>query len=89
MNKSILLYRYEHTIIDCGDARGVMFTIVITMDIATRVQIQDESVYISHSANTLGKGKNPTILPLALSRIVGQTGFFSLGMVTSLEEGKL
>ena len=36
------------------------------MDTATRVQILDETVYISDSANALGKGINPIILPSAL-----------------------
>ena len=31
-------------------------------DMATQVQILNEAVYISHSANTIGKGINPTIL---------------------------
>ena len=48
------------------------------MDTATRVQILDETDCISHCCNTLGKGKNPIILP------PGQTWFFSLGEVTSL-----
>ena len=42
------------------------------MDTATRVQI-------------LGKVMNPIILPPATGKIVGQTGFFSLGEGTSLE----
>ena len=32
---------------------------------------------------------NPIILPPAMGKIVGQTGFFSLGEATSLGEGKL
>ena len=32
------------------------------MDIATRVQILDETACISQSDNTLGKGMNPIIL---------------------------
>ena len=36
------------------------------MDMPTQVQIQNEAVYISHNANTLGKGINPTILPPAM-----------------------
>ena len=32
---------------------------------------------------SLGKGMNPIILPPAMSKIVGQTGFFSLGEATS------
>ena len=52
------------------------------MDTATRVQIVDETDCISHSTNTLGNGMNPIILII----YVGQTGFFSLGKATSLEE---
>ena len=59
------------------------------MDTATRVQILDETDCISHSTNTLGKGMNPIILPSAMGKMVGQTGFFSLGEATSLGEGKL
>ena len=32
---------------------------------------------------------NPIILPPAIGKIVGQTGFISLGEATSLGEGKL
>ena len=32
---------------------------------------------------------NPTVLPPATAKIVGQTELFSLGMVTGLGEGKL
>ena len=59
------------------------------MDTATRVQILDETDCISHWTNTLGKGMNPIILPLAMDKILGQTRFFSLGEATSLGEGKL
>ena len=38
------------------------------MDTATRVQIQDEADYISHSTYTLGKGMNPIILPPAMGK---------------------
>ena len=31
------------------------------MDMATQVQILAEAVYISHSANILGKGMHPTM----------------------------
>ena len=40
------------------------------MDTATRVQILEETDYISH---TLGKGMNPIIPPPAMGKIVGQT----------------
>ena len=59
------------------------------MDTATQVQFLDETDCISHSTNTLGKGMNPIILPPAMGKTVGQTGFFSLGEATSLGEGKL
>ena len=49
------------------------------MDTATRIQILDENDCISHGTKTLGKGMNPIILPPAMGKIVGQTGFFSLG----------
>ena len=39
------------------------------MDAVNRVQIQDETVSISQSANTLGKGMNPTILPPATGKL--------------------
>ena len=42
---------------------------------------------VSHSTNTLGKGMNPIILLPAMGKIVGQTGFFSLGEATSLGGG--
>ena len=32
---------------------------------------------------------NPIILPPAMGKIVGQTGFFNLGEATSFGEGKL
>ena len=33
-----------------------------------RVQILDDAVRISHRANTLGKGMDPTILPTAIGK---------------------
>ena len=36
------------------------------MDMETQVQILDETVFISHSTNTLEKVINPTILPPAI-----------------------
>ena len=35
---------------------------------ATSVEILDETVCISYSANKLGKGMNPIILPLATGK---------------------
>ena len=54
------------------------------MDTATRVQILDESVYISKNTINFGKGMNPTSVPPAAGKIVGQTGFFNLVMATGL-----
>ena len=49
-------------------APGLMDNI-IEVDTVIRVQILDEDVCLSHSANTLGKGMNPTILPPAMVKI--------------------
>ena len=38
---------------------------------------------------TFGKGMNPIIFPRAMCKILGQTGFFSLGESTCIGEGKL
>ena len=38
------------------------------MDMATRVQMLDETDCISHSTNTPGKGMNPIIFPPAMSK---------------------
>ena len=38
------------------------------MDTVARVQILDETDCISHSTNTLEKGMNPIILPLAMGK---------------------
>ena len=42
------------------------------MDLATQVQILSRVVTISHSTNTLGEGMNPTILLLAMGKLVWQ-----------------
>ena len=42
--------------------------IVAEMDTTTQVQILDETDCISHSTNTLEKGMNPIILPLAMGK---------------------
>ena len=38
------------------------------MDTVTQVQILDETDWILHSTNTLGKGMNPIILPPAMGQ---------------------
>ena len=38
------------------------------MDMMIQVQILNKSVCISHSANSLGKGMNPIILPSAMGK---------------------
>ena len=57
------------------------------MDMVIKVQILDEA--ISLLPNTLGKVRNPTILPPAVGEIVGQTVHFKFGMATRLGEEKL
>ena len=52
------------------------------MDAASGVEILDEAFCISHNGSTLGKGINPTVLPPAMGKIVGQAMLFSLGMAT-------
>ena len=59
------------------------------MDIAPRVQILDETVYISHRAYTLEKGMNPSILLPVMGKIVGKTQLFDLGMATDLGEERI
>ena len=44
-----------------------------------------ESDYFSQNVNTLDKYMNPTILPSAQGKIVGQTCLFSLGRATDLK----
>ena len=39
------------------------------MDKVTQVQILDKSVYILFSANTIGKGMNPIILPPGMGKL--------------------
>ena len=50
------------TKIHFGGARRVI-VIVVGNELATQVQILDETDCISHSTNTFGKGMNPIILP--------------------------
>ena len=59
------------------------------MDTVTQVQTLNEAFCISYSVNTFGKVINPTILPPAMHKIVGQTELFKLGMATGLGVGKL
>ena len=57
----LVVYIFEY-----GGAHCVMVT---KMDTAIRVQILDETVCISHSANTHGKGMNTTILPPVVGKL--------------------
>ena len=59
------------------------------MDTATRVPFLDKADNILQSANIFGKSMNPTILPSAMAKTVGQTGLFGFGVATGLGEGKL
>ena len=47
----------------------------------TQAQILDKTVCISNNADNLEKGMSPP----AMSKIVGQTGLFSLGVATNLK----
>ena len=58
------------------------------MDTVIRVQIRDETTWILHNANTLGKGLNPTILSPAMNKMATETVLFSFGIATSLGERK-
>ena len=52
-----------------GGAHGVIVIVVGNRHgEATRVQIQDDTISISHSTNTLGKCMNPIILPPAMGK---------------------
>ena len=48
------------------------------MNTMTRVQIFDETVCISRSANTLREGMHPTILSKAIGKYLGRLGFINL-----------
>ena len=68
-----LVFEIMHLLME---AFVVLWLPLFEMDTVTRVQILDETVCISHSDNTLGKGMNPVI-------------FLNFGMATGLGEGKL
>ena len=44
------------------------------MDLVNQVQILDEAVCILHNTDTLGKGMNPIILPLAMDKYLSRLG---------------
>ena len=48
------------------------------MDTMMWFQIPNDANYISQSTNTLGKGMNQTILPLAMDKFFGRLGFLTL-----------
>ena len=48
------------------------------MDTVIRVQILDVVVCISHSANKLRKGMNPTVLHPAMGKLLGRLGSVTL-----------
>ena len=50
------------------DVLVVYWLLSLEMNMPTRVLFSDEAVCISHSAYTLGKGINPTILPPAMGK---------------------
>ena len=59
------LYIYIYIYIVFGGMSGVIFP---EMEMETMVQTQDKVVCISHSANTLGKGMNSTILSSTIGK---------------------
>ena len=59
------------------------------MDKVTGVQIQGETVWFSHCANSFGKKYESNYPPSSYELIVGQTGLFNHGIATSLGERKL
>ena len=56
------------------------------MDTGVWVQIWNLTVHISNGANIVWKDTNRTILPPAMSKIVGLTGFFNLDMANGQGE---
>ena len=54
--------------------------------LTNQVQILDKAVYISFCANAHGKDMHPSVLPLAIGKLVVQTGFLNLDMATGLQE---
>ena len=50
------------------DVSIVKWLSTLEMDTVNQDQILDETVSISHGANTLRKGMNPTILPPAMGK---------------------
>ena len=48
----------------------------------------DKTVSVSHNANTQKKVMHPTILPSAVGKLLGQTGFINLDMETGQGEGQ-
>ena len=59
------------------------------MESVPRAQIPDGAICFSLRASVLGKGTNPFVLSLAISKIIRQTGFFNLNKITIRSEGKL
>ena len=62
-SKKILWTRERKT--ESNECRNLLIQINIKNP---KVQILDETDYISHSTNTLGKGMNPIILPPAMGK---------------------
>ena len=61
-------YRISILVLLSGDIFGYSGVTVIELKTAIQVQIIDETVCLSHCANTLGKGMNLTILPSSKSK---------------------
>ena len=56
----------------------VQWILLWEMDTTNRVQNLDEAFCFSHWSNTLGKGKNATILPPTMDKEEGRLSYLSL-----------
>ena len=81
----LLGYIYIHTSNHNRDICGIMVTII---ENGHGDSSPNPGWNCSYNADTLGKGINPTILPLAIGKI-GQTELFIFVMATGVKEGKL
>ena len=91
MGKYTYMYIYTYTYIyiyACGCAVVKWFSSK-EMNMVTRVQTMDEAVCISLNGNNLVKGMDPVIFLPAMRKIVGLSGIFNLGNVSSIGEIKL
>ena len=65
--KRLIFDRIEKWYVHKGGCHGIMVTLIENR-YNDLIQISDKSVCISESANTLGKGMNPIIIPPVMSK---------------------